>query len=80
MTENTSKIKNFKSIKIAIWMYFLLWIFEGALRKWVLPSLATPLLIVRDPVAVYIIIKAIYLEVKFMNIYVVLSLSLHFYH
>lgn len=73
MTENTDKIKNFKSIKIAIWLYFLLWIFEGALRKWVLPSLSTPLLIIRDPIAIYIIIRAIYLEVKFMNIYVVLS-------
>ena len=29
--------------------YFLLWIFEGALRKWILPSLANPLLVVRDP-------------------------------
>lgn len=69
MTDNISKINN--SIKIAIWLYFFLWIFEGALRKWVVPSLATPLLIVRDPVAIYIIIKAIYLNVKFINGYVV---------
>ena len=73
MIENTSEIKSFKSIKIAIWLYFLLWIFEGALRKWVLPSLSAPLLIVRDPIAIYIIIRAVYLEVKFMNIYVILS-------
>jgi hypothetical protein len=33
-----------------IWSYFWLLLFEGALRKWVLPSLANPLLIIRDPV------------------------------
>ncbi len=31
---------------------------EGALRKWVLPSLASPLLIVRDPIAIWIIYQA----------------------
>ena len=66
-------IPNYNSIKIAIWVYFLLWIFEGALRKWFLPSLATPLLVVRDPIAIYIIIRALYLNVKFLNPYVVFS-------
>jgi hypothetical protein len=66
-------IPNYNSIKIAIWMYFLLWIFEGALRKWILPSLSTPLLIVRDPIAIYILVRALYLNVKFFNAYVVLS-------
>ncbi|MBF4464334.1 hypothetical protein [Flavobacterium sp. LC2016-12] len=58
-------------LKIAIWLYFLLWIFEGALRKWVLPGLATPLLIVRDPVAIFIIGRAIYENVKFINPYII---------
>ena len=40
-------------LKKLIWLYFILLIFEGALRKWILPSLATPLLIVRDPVALW---------------------------
>lgn len=66
-------IPNYKSIKIAIWLYFLLWIFEGALRKWILPSLATPLLIVRDPIAIFILFRAFYMGVKFVNMYVVLS-------
>lgn len=66
-------IPDYKSIKIAIWLYFLLWIFEGALRKWILPSLATPLLIVRDPIAIFIILRAFYLRVKFVNMYVVIS-------
>ena len=39
----------------AIWLYLVLLIFEGALRKWFLPSLATPLLLVRDPIAIYLV-------------------------
>ncbi|WP_405325934.1 hypothetical protein [Leeuwenhoekiella sp. LLG6367-2.1] len=35
-------------------------IIEGGLRKWVLPGLAQPLLIVRDPVAIYLIYKSTY--------------------
>lgn len=45
-------------IKKGIWVYFFLLIFEGALRKWVLPGLATPLLIIRDPVAFMVLITA----------------------
>lgn len=66
-------IPNYKSLKMAIWLYFFLWIFEGALRKWILPSLATPLLVVRDPIAIYILVRAIYLNVKFMTPYIVFS-------
>ena len=42
-------------LKKGIWLYFFLLIFEGALRKWFLPFLSTPLLIVRDPVAIWLI-------------------------
>lgn len=48
-----------KYIKYAIWAYFLLVILEGGLRKWVLPALATPLLVVRDPIAIFILILSI---------------------
>jgi hypothetical protein len=37
-----------------IWLYFWFLIFEGALRKWILPQFSTPLLIVRDPVLLLI--------------------------
>lgn len=40
-----------KRIRQLLWLYFWLLIFEGALRKWVVPGLANPLLLVRDPVA-----------------------------
>jgi len=43
-------------LKRGIWAYFLLLIFEGALRKWILPGLAAPLLIVRDPLALWLIV------------------------
>ena len=33
-----------------VYLYFFLLIFEGALRKWIVPSLAAPLLVIRDPV------------------------------
>jgi hypothetical protein len=46
-------------VKKAIWLYFFLLIFEGALRKWFLPFLATPLLIVREPIAIYIVFLCI---------------------
>ncbi len=47
-----------EQLKKGIWVYFFLLIFEGALRKWVLPGLATPLLIVRDPVAIWLLFSA----------------------
>jgi hypothetical protein len=45
-------------LKRLFWLYFLLLIFEGALRKWILPQFSTPLLLVRDPVAIVIILEA----------------------
>ena len=42
-------------LKLGIWLYFFLLIFEGALRKWILPGLAEPLLIIRDPFAAWLI-------------------------
>lgn len=45
-------------LKRGIWVYFFLLIFEGALRKWVLPGLADPLLLIRDPLALWLLFKA----------------------
>ena len=39
-----------RPLRWLIFLYIGLWVFEGALRKWILPSLANPLLVVRDPV------------------------------
>ena len=45
-----------KSLKQGIWLYFILLIFEGALRKWILPGLSNPLLIMRDPIALWLVV------------------------
>jgi len=50
MTSNDREEKLLRHIRRLIWLYFWLLLTEGALRKWALPQLATPLLIVRDPV------------------------------
>ncbi len=46
-------------IRNLIWFYLILWLIEGGLRRWFLPGLATPLLLVRDPVAVVIYLLAL---------------------
>lgn len=43
-------------IRLCFWLYLLLLIFEGAFRKWLLPGLSDIFLIVRDPVALYVMI------------------------
>src|SRR5215472_15674993 len=51
--------KRLTRLKKLFWLYFVLLIFEGALRKWVAPhELSAPLLIIRDPVSVWIIWEA----------------------
>jgi hypothetical protein len=40
-------------IQLLLWSYFWLLIFEGALRKWIFPGFSNPLLVIRDPIAVY---------------------------
>lgn len=49
----------YKSIKWLIWTYFALLIYEGALRKWIFPGFANPLLIIRDPVVILIYMQAL---------------------
>jgi hypothetical protein len=39
-------------IRNLIWLYIVLWIVEGGLRRWFLPGLASPLLLVRDPIVI----------------------------
>jgi len=46
-------------LKKGVWVYIILLLTEGAIRKWGLPRLAAPLLIVRDPVAIWMLFVAI---------------------
>ncbi|OKH22663.1 hypothetical protein [Chroogloeocystis siderophila] len=49
---------NIKYIKYFIWLYLVLLIFEGALRKWIAPQLSAPLLVIRDPLIIGIFLLA----------------------
>jgi hypothetical protein len=46
--------KSHETLRRLTWLYFWLLIFEGALRKWLVPGLSNALLIVRDPVVIAI--------------------------
>jgi hypothetical protein len=46
-------------IKRLIWLYFFLLIFEGTLRKWIMPRYSDVLLVVRDPVVLAIYFMAL---------------------
>jgi hypothetical protein len=58
-------------IKRGIWVYFFLLLFEGALRKWFLPELATPLLVIRDPLAFWLLFKAWQRGLLLLNPYLI---------
>lgn len=59
MNDITPEDSNIRNVRRLIWLYFWLLLIEGALRKWVLPQLSNPLLIVRDPVVLLIYFFAI---------------------
>lgn len=62
--------------KKAIWVYLFLLIFEGALRKWFLPQLATPLLLVRDPIAIWLTVVGLqrgWIKSGYINVMMVVS-------
>lgn len=52
--KNISEPLDTSFIKKLIWLYFFLLLFEGALRKWLLPGLSNGLLIIRDPIVIWI--------------------------
>jgi hypothetical protein len=58
-------------IRRLIWLYLILLIFEGSLRKWVVPQFSDPLLIVRDPIVILIYILALRARVFPWNGYIV---------
>ena len=63
-----------KYLKYGIWLYLFLLIFEGALRKWFLPFLAGPLVLVRDPVALAILVVAYWNNMVKLNLYIVFTM------
>jgi hypothetical protein len=63
-------------IKRGIWLYFILLIFEGALRKWVVPGLSNPLLLVRDPIALWLLYMANKHKIDYSNAYTKIMIPL----
>ena len=47
-----------ESMRKLVWVYFILLMVEGAMRKWFLKGLSEPLLIIRDPVVLLIYMQA----------------------
>ena len=66
---NKKDTKSITRLNNGIWLYFFLLIFEGALRKWLLPGLAAPLLIIRDPLALYILLNSWHNDLLKANTY-----------
>jgi hypothetical protein len=62
-----------RNLRRLIWLYLALLILEGALRKWIVPQLSTPLLLVRDPVVVAIYVLALRARLFPHNIYIVFA-------
>jgi len=63
--------RDIRNIRRLIYLYFILLICEGAIRKWVLPQLSGPLLIVRDPVVLLAYLLALRSRIFPWNIFVV---------
>lgn len=59
MTNTKPEDKAVNWMRQLIWAYFWLLLLEGALRKWVVPQLSNPILIIRDPVVLAIYFLAI---------------------
>jgi hypothetical protein len=71
-----ARARPYRSIRLLIWLYFWLLLWEGALRKWIFPSLSTPLLIVRDPVVILIYVIALAKGIFPFNRFVLLTFAL----
>ncbi|MCE0522891.1 MAG: hypothetical protein LV480_08260 [Methylacidiphilales bacterium] len=64
------------NLRTLVWIYLWLLLFEGALRKWIVPSLDAPLLVIRDPLVIWIYIQAFRYRLSFNNAFFVPNLIL----
>ena len=47
-------VQSVSLLRKLVWLYLILWLVEGGLRRWFLPGLASPLLLIRDPLVILI--------------------------
>jgi hypothetical protein len=59
------------NIRRLIWLYLVLLVFEGSLRKWIVPQFSNPLLIIRDPIVILIYVLALRARVFSWNRFVI---------
>lgn len=65
---NTDQTREFR---VLLWIYVVLLVFEGALRKWILPQYSNALYLVRDPVVLYMYYRALRKGLFPVNNYIV---------
>ena len=70
-SHSSQALRGHKHLRILFFLYCILLLTEGALRKWFLPSLATPLLLIRDPVALLAIVVAMKEGIGILNKYTI---------
>jgi hypothetical protein len=56
-----------KNLRTLLWIYLWFLFLEGALRKWIVPALDAPLLVIRDPLVLLIYLQAYQNRLSFNN-------------
>jgi len=64
------------NLRTLLWIYLGLLIFEGALRKWTISELDAPLLVIRDPLVMWIYFQAWKNRLSFTNAFFTANLAL----
>ncbi len=59
MNPDDAQQKGLTTARRLLWLYCILWLVEGAIRKWVMPQFSMALLLIRDPVVLLIYFYAI---------------------
>ena len=65
-----------KTLRQLVWLYLILWLIEGGLRRWFLPGLNTPLLLIRDPLVIAIYAAAISRNLFPSNLFMTMGMLL----
>ena len=63
--------RDLRNMRRLVYLYFILLICEGAIRKWLLPHLSGPILIIRDPVVLLAYFLALRSRIFPWNIFVI---------
>jgi hypothetical protein len=64
------------NLRTLLWIYLGLLVFEGALRKWIVPALDAPLLVIRDPLVMWIYFQAWRNRFSFNNMFFAATVAL----